>query len=426
MLLDATLDACLDTLRLLPFLLATYLFMEWLEHGAGQRFEAAIARGGRLGPVFGAVLGIVPQCGFSGAAATLYAARVVTLGTLVAVFLVTSDEMLPLMLSQAVAPALIAKVLGIKLAVGLVCGLLLDWLLARMGRLHTGVASRGRHAGHSGHDIHELCEQEGCDCGGGCTCEEHAARGGGGVAIHRTESMQSCDEQAADRACDSLATSGESGGACGEGLCEEHAARGGAEGATDITRAEDGANAAHVESEAGTACAEEGVAGPSHAGHGHAHAQSGSGSGFDDAAPDAVHAHAHGHSGSAGIVGPALRHTLNVSVFILVITLGINLVVEAGLAGALGSVGAPYASTVLCAVIGLVPNCAVSVGVTQLYLDGLLGGGALMAALSTNAGVGLLVLLRTNHDAAENLRIIAMLLGIGIVAGCVVQALGVL
>ena len=404
MLLDATLDACLDTLRLLPFLLVTYLFMEWLEHGAGQRFEAAIARGGRLGPVLGAVLGIVPQCGFSGAAATLYAARVITLGTLVAVFLVTSDEMLPLMLSQAVAPALIAKVLGIKLAVGLACGLLLDWLLARMGRLHTGLASRGRHAGHSGHDIHELCEQEGCDCGGGCTCEEHAARGGGGVAIHRAKSMQSCDEQAADRAGDSLATSGVSGGSCGEGLCEEHAARGGAEGATDVTRAEGGADAAHVEGEAGTACTEEGVAEPGHAGHGHAHAQ----------------------SGSAGIVGPALRHTLNVSVFILVITLGINLVVEAGLAGALGSVGTLYASTVLCAVIGLVPNCAVSVGVTQLYLDGLLGGGALMAALSTNAGVGLLVLLRTNHDAAENLRIICVLLGIGILAGCVVQALGML
>ena len=337
MLLDATLDACLDTLRLFPFLLVTYLFMEWLEHGAGQRFEAAIARGGRLGPVLGAVLGIVPQCGFSGAAATLYAARVVTLGTLVAVFLVTSDEMLPLMLSQAVAPALIAKVLGIKFVVGLAGGLLLDWLLARTGRLHTGLASRGRHAGHSGHDIHELCEQEGCACGDGCPCEEHAARVG-------------------------------------------------AEGGADAARAEEGA------------------AEPDHAGHGHEHA----------------------HGGNAGIVVPALRHTLNVSAFILVITLGINLVVETGLGGALGAVGAPYASTVLCAVIGLVPNCAVSVGVTQLYLDGLLGGGALMAALSTNAGVGLLVLLRTNHDAAENLRIICVLLGIGILAGCVVQALGML
>ena len=426
MLLDATLDACLDTLRLLPFLLVTYLFMEWLEHGAGQRFEAAIARGGRLGPVLGAVLGIVPQCGFSGAAATLYAARVVTLGTLVAVFLVTSDEMLPLMLSQAVAPALIAKVLGIKLVVGLACGLLLDWLLARMGRLHTGLASRSRHAGHSGHDIHELCEQEGCACGDGCSCEEHAARSGGGVAMHRAESMLACDERAADGACGSLAAPGERGNVWGEGLCDERAACAGGEGATGVTRAEGGADVAHVEGEAGAACAEEDVAEPGHAGHGHAHAQSGSESGFDDAAPGEAHAHAHGHGGSAGIVGPALRHTLNVSAFILVITLGINLVVEAGLAGALGSVGAPYASTVLCAVIGLVPNCAVSVGVTQLYIDGLLGGGALMAALSTNAGVGLLVLLRTNHDAAENLCIIAVLLSIGIVAGCAVQALGVL
>ena len=122
MFLDALIDAGLDSLKLLPFLFATYLFMEWLEHGAGERFERAIAKAGKAGPLIGALLGVVPQCGFSGAAATLYAGRVVTLGTLVSVFLVTSDEMLPVMLSQQVELGLIAKVLGIKVLAGMLVG----------------------------------------------------------------------------------------------------------------------------------------------------------------------------------------------------------------------------------------------------------------------------------------------------------------
>ena len=80
--LDVILDALLDSLKLLPFLFLTYLFMEFLEHKAGDKTRAAMIKAGRVGPLFGAGLGLLPQCGFSAAAAGLYAGRVVTVGTL--------------------------------------------------------------------------------------------------------------------------------------------------------------------------------------------------------------------------------------------------------------------------------------------------------------------------------------------------------
>ena len=89
---DVLADAIKDTLYIIPFLFVTYLAMEWLEHKTGGKAEAAIQRAGAAGPFIGAVVGVVPQCGFSAAAATLWAGRVITLGTLFAVFLSTSDE----------------------------------------------------------------------------------------------------------------------------------------------------------------------------------------------------------------------------------------------------------------------------------------------------------------------------------------------
>ncbi len=91
-----------DTLALVPFLFVTYIALEALEHAAGNRANVVVRRAGAAGPVAGALLGIVPQCGFSAMAATLYAGRVVTLGTLVAVFLSTSDEMLPMLVAERV------------------------------------------------------------------------------------------------------------------------------------------------------------------------------------------------------------------------------------------------------------------------------------------------------------------------------------
>ena len=99
---DVVQDAVIDTLYLIPFLLVTYLAMEWLEHKTGARTQEAIRGAGKAGPAIGALLGVVPQCGFSAAASTLYAGRVVTLGTLFAVYLSTSDEMLPIFIAEQV------------------------------------------------------------------------------------------------------------------------------------------------------------------------------------------------------------------------------------------------------------------------------------------------------------------------------------
>ncbi|MCQ2751596.1 MAG: arsenic efflux protein, partial [Coriobacteriales bacterium] len=99
MFLDALLDALFDSAKLFPFLYLTYLFMEWIEHAAGDKFVDKLKGANKVGPLIGSVLGLIPQCGFSGASATLYAPRVISVGTLIAVFLATSDEMLPLMLS---------------------------------------------------------------------------------------------------------------------------------------------------------------------------------------------------------------------------------------------------------------------------------------------------------------------------------------
>lgn len=336
MFLDALLDACLDTLKVFPFLLVTYLFMEWLEHGAGKKFERAIAKGGRVGPLIGALLGVIPQCGFSGAAATLYAGRVVTLGTLVAVFASTSDEMIPIMLSEAAPPALIGGILLVKVIAGIVCGLVLDFVLAKTGRLHTGLSSLKRHQGHGDNDIHELCEEEGCECS--------------------DEDPELLQPGRTDPADGSLQ-----------------------QGRTDP--AAEGALSAHN------------------------------------------HGHSHGHH--HGIFVPALKHSVNVTIFIFVVTLGINLLAEAGLEGALASVTqAPFLSPIVMALFGFIPNCAVSVGMTQLYLEGVMSGGALVSGLTVNAGIGLIVLFRTNRDFNENLRIMAVMLAVGVLAGWVIQLLG--
>ena len=133
-LLDSLTDALLDTLKILPFLFLTYLIMEWLEHKTGSRTQAAIRRAGKMGPFFGGILGVFPQCGFSAAAANLYAGGLITAGTLTAVFLSTSDEMLPIFISEAVPVGTVIRVLAAKMMIGIVSGFLLDFLYHRLLR----------------------------------------------------------------------------------------------------------------------------------------------------------------------------------------------------------------------------------------------------------------------------------------------------
>ena len=299
-----------DTLYLIPFLFVTYLAMEWLEHKAGDKAEEAVRRAGAAGPVVGALVGIVPQCGFSAAAATLWAGRVITLGTLFAVFLSTSDEMLPIFLAEQVAPATILKIMGVKLMIGMVMGFVVDAAvrLARRDR------ERLR--------IHELCERDRCHCNGDC---------------------ETCEQQP--------------------------------ELAYDFEHDEE---------------------------------------------------HEHHHEGGS-ILRSALKHTLQVTVFIFIITLvldgALELVGEDALAAFLGS--NPVLSVLGSALVGLIPNCAASVVIAQLYVEGALGAGAMMAGLLVSAGVGLLVLFRTNRGLRQNLIVLAGLWATGVFWGLLISALGI-
>ena len=120
-------DTIIDSIKLLQFI--TYLIMEYIEHKTSEKAKETIQKSGKFGPFFGSLLGIFPQCGFSVSATNLYAARVITLGTLIAVYLSTSDEMLPIFISESVPITTILKILGIKLVIGMVAGFLIDMVL---------------------------------------------------------------------------------------------------------------------------------------------------------------------------------------------------------------------------------------------------------------------------------------------------------
>ena len=149
---EVLLHGLIDTLTLVPFLFLTYLLMEWVEHRARDKAERVMRRAGVFSPIVGATVGILPQCGFSAAAASLYTGRVIGLGTLVAVFLSTSDEMLPVLISGAVSPLSILTVILYKLIVAAIVGVALDLVLRALGK------------GRGEIDIDAFCESDGCHC----------------------------------------------------------------------------------------------------------------------------------------------------------------------------------------------------------------------------------------------------------------------
>ena len=350
-----------DTLALVPFLFVTYIALEALEHAAGARANAVVRRAGAAGPVVGALLGVVPQCGFSAMAATLYAGRVVTLGTLVAVFLSTSDEMLPMLVAERVEPGLLLRVLGLKVLVALITGVLADLairalrknarvhaflrrtvLSVRRNGMEADVVDQMAEGGETAEHICRLCEQDHCGCG-----HDHAHAHGG-----------------------------EHGHEHGNDRGHEHA--------------------------------DEHVAGCDH-GHDHGHS------------------HAGGRFGIVGsIVMSAVSHTVQVSLFIFLVTFALVLVLETVGEDALAAFlsGNQLLAVFASALVGLVPNCSASVVITQLYLEGVLGFAPLMAGLLTSAGVGYLVLFRTNRHPRENAVIVVGLFLVACVWGLVFAALG--
>lgn len=287
---DVILHSLEETLLLLPFLYLTYLFIEWLAGRATDKTLSLLARADRFGPPVGALLGVVPQCGFSAVAANLYTAGVITVGTLLSVFLSTSDEMLPLLIGGGLRPRTIFAILGYKIAVAILVGVLTDFVLTLL--------------------------------------ERHSPA--------RAESAPEEDEPASTPE------------ACGCGCC-----------CSDVP-----------------------------------------------------------------LWRAALMHTLRIGVFLLVTVIGVNLlfflVGEDTLRDLLS--GLPVLSHVVCALLGLVPNCAVSVLLSELYLSGVLSAGAMLAGLLPGAGVGLLVFCRVNRPRSYTLITLAILFVSGVLFGMLADA----
>lgn len=279
-MLDVILDTLLDMTKLVPFLFLAYLAMEYLEHKAADKTQRFVQKSGRMGPVLGGVLGVIPQCGFAAAASNLYTGRVITLGTLLAIFLSTSDEMLPILISESVPLPVILKILGLKALIGILGGVIVDLIV------------RSRVNGNE--HIHELCEHDHCHCKEG-----------------------------------------------------------------------------------------------------------------------------------SGVLKAALSHTLQISLFLLLISFALNVFLYFLGEEALGYLllNRPVIGQLLAGVVGLIPNCAASVVITTLYLEGAMSFGAMMSGLLVGSGVGILVLFRANRNRLENLKILGLLYALGVVSGIVIELL---
>lgn len=279
---DAILDSLIDTVKLIPFLLITYIIMEFIEHKTSHKTKDAIKKSGHFGPLIGGILGVVPQCGFSAAASSLYSARIITLGTLIAVFLSTSDEMLPILISEAVDVRIILSILGIKLVIAVIVGFIIDLFFRK--KFETSEDEP---------EIKDLCEHEHCHC--------------------------------------------------------EH-----------------------------------------------------------------------------GIFKSALKRTINITLYIFIISLVLNIIIyfigEDNLAHILSST--PIIGPIIASLVGLIPNCASSVIITQLYLSNVLNFATMIAGLLVNTGVGLLILFRTNKDLKENIKITVLLFAIGVIFGIIFDLIG--
>ena len=363
LLIDILLDAGKDTLSLVPFLLVTYLALETLEHVAGDSVNGAIKRAGAAGPVVGSLLGMVPQCGFSAMAATLYAGRVVTLGTLVAVFLSTSDEMLPLLLAEQVPVQTMAMLLASKALIALVTGFIVDAAirgLRRNSRAHAAI--RRTVLGTAANPAHVNCAHD--DHTGGDIIDEVAEAGVSADHIHELCERDHCgcddDEDEHER---------------DHGYSHDH-----------------------------------GHAGEHEHHHGHGH----------------DHGHSHEGAPVLSIIRSAISHTVQVSVFIFLVTLILVAVLETFGESAIEQFlrGNETLAVLGSALVGLIPNCSASVVITQLYLEGALQLAPMLAGTLISAGVGYLVLFRTNRSARENAVFLVMMYVIGAGWGLILSAFG--
>ena len=278
---EVILDTIIDSLKLIPFLLVAFLIIELLEHKLNNKTKNIITKSKKVGPIIGSLLGVIPQCGFSVMATNLYITRIITLGTLISIYLSTSDEMLIIMISEKVEISLILKILLIKIFFGIVYGLIIDKIINKKKK--------------DKETNYELCDEEHCDCN---------------------------------------------------------------------------------------------------------------------------------HS----ILLSAIKHTLHITLFIFIITLIINTIFTL--------LGDNYLSKILLnnsilspfitSLIGLIPNCAASVILTELYLNSTISLGVLIGGLLTSSGSSLLVLIKNNKNKKENLSIILLLYTLGVLSGIIIELISLI
>lgn len=397
-----------DTIYLVPFLLATYILLELLEHKAGDKAAVLVRKAGIAGPFAGSLLGAVPQCGFSAAGSALYASRAITLGTLFAVFLSTSDEMLPLFIAEQVDPLIMLSIIGTKIAIGMIMGFAID------GALRLRVRSEVKHEEKRLRDL------------------------GHGVCCTHTENRENEHEHEHGRKCDREHESD-----------HEHENKHGHEHEHELdheyghkneheNKHEHGLDHDHGhERKAGVACSHE---------HSISHANSHNNpvsctcphghhlTGTELEQPFSHH-HCHNPSCSVSeessswkdILISALKHTLQVTIIVYLISFALVAVMELAGEDVITNylVTNPGIAIFGSALVGLIPNCGASVVITQLYLDGMLGTGAMISGLLVSAGVGILVLFSENHRLRQNIFILVGLLIIGVAWGSLFELLGI-
>jgi hypothetical protein len=299
---DLFIDALIDSAKTIPFLLAVYIGIEFIESSYTRKILEKIERAGSAGPIAGALAGILPQCGFSVFATALYTQRLLTIGTLMAVYLATSDEALPVMLSHPGGASLILPLIIAKLAIAVVFGYLLDLAYRKDRKLTLGHISAYNHGNDEPGHMH-------CD-----VLDEHACCG-----HHVDESAQ----------------------------------------------------------------------------------------GFD----------------MRRLLLHPLRHALKIFTFIFLTTLVLNLAFSRLGDETMANIflNGGFFQPILSAFFGLIPNCAVSVGITELYLRGVLTFGSAIAGLCASGGLGILILFREEKNTAEVFKIIGILFGLSVFAGLLVQ-----
>ena len=278
-MLDIIEDTLIDTIKLLPFLLLTFIIIEYIEHKINNK--KLITKSKKFGPFFGSVLGVIPQCGISASATNLYATRIISLGTLISVYLSTSDEMLPILLANKTNTSIILKILGLKFLIGMISGFIIDLILRKKEQPK----------------IEDLCEHDHCNCN-------------------------------------------------------------------------------------------------------------------------------HNHS----IIESALKHTISITLFILIFSFIINIIFEYLGESFLESLFMKNTifSYFLSSLVGLIPNCGASILITELYINNTITLGASMSGLLTGAGIGLLILFKTNKNIKENITIISLIYLIGIISGIIIDMVGII